>query len=399
MKIDLFNIDKFIEINNCPEVTSPNIFEKGNYPTEDGLLSYKLFGIAGSYDRKTIFGYIDLKKHFLHPLVYKLLVSMNRKFKSVIDGTKAFRIDSSGDLVEDNDGNTGIQWLYQNFDKLEFRKTNSVKRDNKVTLLSTLKKDELFVDKYLVIPAFYRDANFNNLSGNKISVDELNRMYVALISLTKSASSSFDFMGYLTENKIQLQLVEIYDYLIGFLDKKEGLIKNGLMSKTVDYSTRSVISAGRIKENKPSDIKVPFTYAGFPLAHLVNLFYPFFVYEIQSFAEEIFLQVNKITDDKGKTFTIINPMKNFTSSKIESMLNLFIKSNENRLDPLTIDVKDDETGKMYRKSLKLVVDNKYRTFTLLDLIYIVANKVCTDKHVYITRFPVENYRAQRYHIN
>ena len=101
MKIDLLDFDAFIKRNKCPEVKNSVLFNFGNKPTEDGLLSIELFGQMGSDDRKNIFGYIDLKKKYLHPLIYKILVSMNRKLVQCINGTKYFAVNGKGEIIED----------------------------------------------------------------------------------------------------------------------------------------------------------------------------------------------------------------------------------------------------------------------------------------------------------
>jgi DNA-directed RNA polymerase beta' subunit len=239
MKVDIFDINKFIKVNNLQEVTNPVTFNQGFYPTNDGLLSYTIFGLPGSYDRRSIFGYIDLKKKFLHPVIYKILTAMNRKFVKLLDGSAYFIINDKGELVEDNEnGNTGIEWLYKNFDKLNFKRTDSIKRDNKIGVLENLDKNEIFVDKWLVLPAFLRDCNLTNLDSGKPSLDKINNLYVSLISLCNSSDSDYDFMGYLTEFKIQSTLVNIYEWIVsrsdgsnGILEKKTGLIKKNLMGK------------------------------------------------------------------------------------------------------------------------------------------------------------------------
>lgn len=160
----------------------------------------------------------------------------------------------------------------------------------------------------------------------------------------------------------------------------------------MDYSTRSVISAGRINSNRASDQIVKFGYTGIPLSHLCNLFYPFFQYEIRNWAETVFSTVKELKDSKGNYRKIINPMENFTPDKITRMLNKFIKSPENRLDRIEIKI-EGEDGKPRVVGLNLFTDELKRPFYLLDLIYMVAMNVCKDKHVYVTRYPVNNFQS------
>lgn len=389
MKMNIVNLNNIISLNDMPEVTNPVAFDFNGYPTDDGLLSYTKFGLSGSYDRKTIFGYIDLKKNFLHPVAYKTLTALNKKFVKVINGTGYFSIDKDGNLVEDEEnGNTGIDWLYNNFDKLEFRKNDSMIRGNRISLLEKLRRDELFVNKWLVIPAFYRDVNISKSSSGVKSMDEVNKLYTKLLGLANSQNSDFDFMGNVTEFKIQQLLLDIYSLFISdnYLASKSGVIKRDLMGKTIDYSTRGVITAARINSQTWDKQFVPFGYVGLPLSHLCNLFFPFFMFQMRNFFEELFTTVTEIQTPRGPA-KLIDPMENFTQDKLKAMLSLYIKSPENRFDPIWVNT---SLGKMkanlFSKDLK-------RPFTVMDLMFIVAQKVCEDKHVYVTRYPIETFQS------
>lgn len=394
MRMDICDLNKFIRVNNLQEVTNPITLDVGYYPTENGLLSYSIFGLSGSYDRKTIFAYIDLKKKFLHPLIYIMIRQMDHNFTKVVNSTEYFRIEN-GKLVKDpENGNTGLEWLYKHFDELEFRKTGKSRRDNKVDILSTLSKNELFVDKWLVIPAFYRDINLAKKSSGKPKLDDINKLYSRLLNLCQSSSSEFDVMGNITTANIQNTLEEIFEYLTGYVKRKEGLIKTNLLGKTVDYSTRGVISASRINTNRANQVQVKFGYVGLPLSHICNLFYPYFCYEIEKWAEDVFLNVNEIYNIHSQSYyKIVDGMENFSQDKIKKMLSLYIKSPANRLDPIMVKVRDPKTNKISETPLALYKDKLHRNFTILDLLFIVAHKVVADKHVYITRYPVENFQS------
>jgi len=396
LRVDIANVNRFIEVNDCPKVTNPISLDMTRYPTSDGLFSYELFGLPGSYDRKTIFGYVDLKKNFLHPIVYKLLISMSKKIAYLIEGSKYFRIEN-GELVEDSEnGQTGIDFLYDNWEKLIFTESDSRIRSDKIALLKNLSKDELFCNKFLVIPPFYRDINFDKISSGKISVGDLNKFYVKLISLASSIRDNmgFDFMGNITENKIQLLLVDIYVYLTSKLAKKNGYIRKNLLGKTVDYAFRSVISAPRMTSETYKTAQAKFTEAGIPLAQACNLFFPFMVKEIQDFLEEEFTAVNfiyvlskgeKLDINNLKKVYLKNPMDAYSMDNIKKLISLFIKSHENRFDRLFVNTEDGE------KPLTFYYQDLGRVFTLTDLLYISAHKICMDKHVYITRYPIETH--------
>ena len=394
MRLDILDVDKFVEVNNCPEVTNPIYFDSSGHPTPDGLLSYELFGIAGSYDRKTIYGYIDLKKHFFHPVVYKLLIRLDRRISDIVNGSKYYRVDSTGELIEDNEnGETGISFLYKNWDKIKFKETDSRIRHDRLRLLNNLKKNEIFITKYPVIPAFYRDVNYS-ASGRRDSVHVLNEYYVKILTAVSAldTSSGFDFMGAVTESRVQNALVEIYDKLTEELAHKNGIIRKFLMGKSVDYAVRSVISAPRINSNRWNEQKIPFAYTGVPLAQLCVLFFPFFVREIHVFLSEEFESHGyiPITDDKtGKKIKAIylkNPMEDYTLDKIKGLINLFISSPEDRFNVLEVNTEEGYFP------CTIFYNDLQRPFTLTDLLFISAKKIVEDKHVYVTRYPIEHHQ-------
>ena len=118
MKIWLLDEERFVNVNNLKEVTNPVSFEKGMIPTSDGLFSNEIFGM-NIYDRRHNWAYIDMKRHYMNPKAYLTLKTLNRAFESVIYGTKTFII-KDGVLVEDEAGDTGIEWLYKNWEKINF---------------------------------------------------------------------------------------------------------------------------------------------------------------------------------------------------------------------------------------------------------------------------------------
>lgn len=391
MKLNIANLDKVIELNELQEVTNPVLFTTGFYPNDDSFLSYKIFGLSGTLDRKTIFGYIDLKKHFLHPVIYKALTQMDRKFIKVIDGSAYFRIDENGQLVQDDEnGENGLEWLYNNWKKLKFKSTDSSRRDIKLSLFNNMDLNEIFVTKWLVIPAFYRDLNAMKIDSGKPSVDVINKSYITILSLCQSSDNDFDFMGRITENKIQTELVNVYEILTKALAKKEGFIKHDLMGKTVDYSVRSVITAPKVDSNSYKNIEIPFGYLGVPLHEICVLFYPFFVYEIKNIVEDWYSENRDVLNTNKRVS--IDVSDDFSQEKIKKMISLFISSQEHRLDELKVTAKtmDGKTSKMF---VFIKVDDKLRHCTILDLLYITAAKIVEDKHIYMTRYPVNRHHS------
>ena len=46
LKIDLFNIEEFVDINELQEVKSAVLFQRGDIPHPEGLISNEIFGIT-----------------------------------------------------------------------------------------------------------------------------------------------------------------------------------------------------------------------------------------------------------------------------------------------------------------------------------------------------------------
>ena len=91
-KIDQLDQERLIKNNGLPMVTNPVIFNAGNGPTSDGLLSNELFGITKD-ERSGIFGYIDLKEKFLNPYYYKVWLKIDKNLRACIYETERFKIN------------------------------------------------------------------------------------------------------------------------------------------------------------------------------------------------------------------------------------------------------------------------------------------------------------------
>lgn len=159
LRTEVLDVEDFIKVNNVQEITDPIFFVRPGVPTPQGLLSNEIFGITKE-DRANIFGYIDLHDWFLHPLAYIEWSRMDSRIKDIVFGTKKFIINAQGDFEESEDGKCGVKFLKDNFDKIKIKSTESIKRDNKIKFLKNNAKD-IFIKKYIVIPAYYRDVNSN----------------------------------------------------------------------------------------------------------------------------------------------------------------------------------------------------------------------------------------------
>ncbi len=402
MKVDIFVIDEFVKANNCPQITSPVFFNFDKSPHANGLFSYDLFGFSDE-ERRNIFGYVDLGGRYLHPLVYALLTSRMGSLKNIVNGTLyAIVVGGRVKVVEaDVDGaQTGIDFFYDNFNEIKWfniddgdDEISSVDKKTRLKFLNSLKKDEFFITKWLVLPPFYRSEN----SEEKTMGDSINSLYKELImrSNTMKGSGKYDLFGNATINKIQSILYALFIETSKIVKGKHSLLRMHLMGKSVDYLASNVITAPNISSSfSPKTMPCPFGTSSYPLATVTTLFKPFFVSECTRYLEE---RAREANIELRKEDLEIN-ISEVNSENTEKLIDLFIKSPADRFNKILLPVKHKKNApkdevririnKRYSKTGKVYTE----PLTLTDLIFIQATAVIKDKHVYATRYPVLNYQ-------
>lgn len=232
MRINLIDVDEYVNINRLQEVTSPVLFERGGIPNPNGLVSNEIFGVSIK-SRKETFAYISLNGHFLQPHIYKIIKRVYRNIDKIINGEKYYIIDKQGNIVESESGETGIEFLFENWNKIKWNGNGGMSSE-RTDLISKAKKSEVWMTKEIVIPAFYRDINSSQAGGGE--VPELDQMYVKLIRMAALLKDRdmFDFSFHSTNYNIQQTLTDIYNFFKDKLDKKSGLLRKYLLGKNVD---------------------------------------------------------------------------------------------------------------------------------------------------------------------
>ncbi len=401
MKVKLLHIDEFVKLNSLDKITSPMLFEKGGVAHENGLLSNVIFGNTTN-DRKNTFAYISLKGKFLHPHAYKAIKRIFRNIDTIINGSGYYSIDKDGYLFKDElNGSTGIEWLYKNFDKIQWKETGG-STNERIFLLKNNKKDVIFVDKFTVIPVFYRDVLDTSSGGDD---NDLNKLYTTLIRLNQADNGyMLDFTYNNTNMNIQLALVALYDYFKSKLEKKNGLIRKYLLGKNVDLGVRSVITNQSFDANHIDDMKITFKYAGMPMSQALVCVYPFVIsYLMTNFNNEIINKSHNFeyTDEKGelKRLKLYNPDIYYNDNYFKKRINKFISNPSSRFDKIEIPIEGAD-GKVITDKYFLMA-NKYikgtdesttlnRPLTWTDILYIALEDICKDKHVVVTRYPVND---------
>lgn len=407
MKIELYPTKKLIQVNDLPEVTNPIIFDFGGKPTNDGLLSPRIFGNT-TYERKNQYAYIDLHGHFLNPYIYKMLKRIDRKFESIVYGSKNFKIVNNY-IVEDENGDTGLEWLYRNWEKIKFPRNKSSIRNERIDVLETHHKDELFQQYAIVSPPFYRDVNRDPSGNGKVRPHVMTKYYSNLIGYSKALTdtNTFDIVLNNTRASMQLQLVEIYDYYKKLIEKKYGIIRKNLLGKSVDYGSRSVITAPIFQgTNRPEDMQVDFGHAGIPLAQVCSMMAPFIIGWTKRFFETEMVKIGskypvKMKDGSLKYLKIKKPELYYNETYIKKHLDRFIRSDGDRFEKIEIPIEDEDfKGKVYMSFAgrtyeegkpETESDIMQRPATWTDIFYQAAVSESANKIAWITRYPLLDY--------
>jgi len=408
LKLELLDIDRFIKVNDCKAIDNPVFYSRDNIPTPDGLLSNEIFGITQA-DRAGIFAYINLNQWFIDPSCYKCWSKIDPKVKDIVHKNGTFSIDSNGYIVEDPVGKNGVKFLKDNIDKIKFKTSDSMKRDLRINYLE-LNRKKMFINKYIVIPPYYRDTNTGKRS---VGVGGINKIYSQLIiavnSLKTTQDYGFDLSGPM-EGRVQEVIVAIYDWLAGNTNSliqtdegvgisgKTGLLRRAALSKTTNYAARLVISAPDVRTNRPEDLMVNYDFSAIPLHAALACYRPFVQFYVRKFFESEFIgtETYPVRQKDGSIVYITpnNPLIEFSDEVIVKEMERFIHSKNNRLRPIIL---HDTEGKEYFMNFrgnftndKLEGEGIYeRRLTWCDVFYVAACRAVKNKMAIITRYPVD----------
>lgn len=407
-KMSLLDVDKFIKVNNVQEISNPTLFNKDNTPTSSGLLSNEIFGIT-SATRSSTFGYIDLEKYFLQPIIYKIWSKIDSNIYKIVHGTELFSI-KDGNFVQDKNGKTGIDFLIKNIDKINFKKgTESVRRDRNIKFLET-NRNNFFIDKYIVIPPMYRDVQTNT---RKLSVGDINKLYINLLLLRNALRDSKMYGFLLSESvrgKVQDLLLEIYNWFgsgtesnpNGGIPHKYGILKQTNLKKTTDYGTRLVMTAPDLNVESMDDLQVDLDHSLVPMASIAVNFFPFMIFNMRRFFENCLTGLTTIQDVNSNSYKLGDWRNEFSDEKLKQEIDRFIHGYSDRFRPIMIPViknnkklyKEFYIKKFFELDLNGTKGELNRAITWCDLIFISAVESVKNKTIFFTRYPIDTYFNQ-----
>ena len=423
LKLDILDVELYVKKNNFKCVSNPRAFSGSNIPSKDGLLSNDIFGFTME-ERMGIFGYIDLHGWFLDPSCYKTWIRLDPNVRNIVHGTKFYIIDDEGNFVEDDEnGDTGLAWLHKNIDKVKFRKTNSKSKALSLKYLEQ-NRHNMFIKKYIVIPPFYRDKNSASSSRKVVGLGGINKIYNNLIvsanALTATQEYGIDASDAMN-GRVQEYILTIYDWFCGNsnnnLDKKDsgqgmsgklGIMRRTNLSKTANFSSRLVISPVDLKSaDRPEELMVTYDKSAVPLYAAITQFRDFVMYHTRQFFENEFIgsHTYPVVTKSGKTKVIVpeNPEIVFSDERIKKEMDRFLHGYNNRFVPIEVPVEGtDEVYYMQFKGRGIDPNNRpndghplaQRRLTWCDVFYMACVEAVKDKHILITRFPIDYFSNQ-----
>ena len=325
--LELLDIDEFINENKCKKVTSPQIFidAKSLKLHPEGVYSEIIFGRKGSRDRFQKFGYIETYFTFIHPIAIDILKSLfTRKVIESIIINEPVYITKTGALLSSSDADDKTQILetIQNIDefkqllqdiknndsnldetKLAFRDFY-IKQDEKTFQFILENLEKIFINKWLVIPAGYRDIMiYPNGTYREMEISEAYRKLIDIVNMInesvketekeKTLSSDENDDELLTlftktkqeyttadiKQKLKIfyaRLQNIVDLILNQISGKTGLFRGSKLSKRVDHVVRLVL--GHNKNLDISQVQIPWMF-------LIKLYEPFVIYHITKNSE------------------------------------------------------------------------------------------------------------------
>ena len=195
------------------------------------------------------------------------------------------------------------------------------------------------------------------------------------------------------------------------------------MGKNVDFSARLVISCMDIQDSHtPDEMVATFDKSIAPLFAIIKCFAPFIINGVEEIIKD-FLQgseyviinengyISKDKPELAKTKTSNQKyrrvklasdwQKVLTLDYINNLIELYHDSHEHRLDLFTLPLEDGGNVPVGfyvndDQNIDLEVDiltagAKIQPLRLVHLFYIAAVNKIADKHIYITRYPIEDH--------
>lgn len=270
-----------LDMNKIQEKLTPvtsfeyTVGAKSNQFHPEGLFSEIIFGNKETRERANTFSYIDLNCKVLHPALVKPIYRLNGKILDILQLKQTYNLNKNNMLEAADEGEIdGVTAVIKHFPELISRQEQEgIRSDIKNMILYQFKNNLAFIDKCIVIPAAYRDAQIEDDTGS-LRIPVINEYYQKIIKLSlqiKSLGMQEGSPIYEIHAARMFGLInELYDFILSKLSKKQGMVRQDILGKRVDFSGRAVIVGGSA-DIRSDEIGVPYKM-------LVKIYEPFILY-------------------------------------------------------------------------------------------------------------------------
>lgn len=246
-----FNLDLLTLDGNAIKALRPvkvlDIFDTSKNFHPDGLFSTEIFYKQGDEKRNRTYSYISLNTEVMHPLIAKTVFKLKGYYEEIAAGTTYAVFDQKlRDFVkaDPEEGQTGFTFFMKHLPHIKFEERESARRGDLIALIYKY-INSLTLRNFIVMPAGLRDYTVD--ADGKPSEDEINGLYRKIMNLSNVMASSQNAINpeYLdsTRYRLQLCLIEIYDYIISLLEGKSRLVLGKWASRKIYDSSRNVITS------------------------------------------------------------------------------------------------------------------------------------------------------------
>lgn len=394
-------------------ITSLAMFEgiTSNYHP-DGLFSTKIFGRLGDDVRMRRYAYIDIKVPVFHPIIYSLLTSLKRLYGGIMAGTEyAVWDNTKKDFVRSDqiDGETGMHFFMQYWDKIEFAETKSDKREQALKVINRYKAYAT-TSKVLVLPAGLRDVEIG--ANGMPQEDEVNQLYRQLLSVANTLSEiairSNPELIDRARFKLQTTFIQIYEIFERIIYGKNKLIQGKWAGRRIVNGTGNVITAMPVDTPYLGEEgAMGFNDTAIGLFQAIKALLPITLYQLKNgWLREVFpdyaLPANLVNKKTLRREQVV--LKNYyydryqTNEGLEKVVNAF-RDESLRDKPLEIEgyyvgliyKGPDGTFKIFGDITELPAgrsaDHVY-PLTFCELVYLSGYKVWNKYPATVTRYPV-----------
>ena len=419
MNMESFEIDLLLnkEIVNLKQVSTVEIFEQNStFFNESGLFSTDIFGDIGTLTRNISFGYIKLGIYVIHPLIFKVLTKLSSKYIKIIKSELKVKF-KNGEFIEDDEGDTGFTFFISNYDKLKIPKTESIERDNYIKFLKSFSKEDILLNKIIVLPAGLRDYEVKE--SGKVLESDVNELYRKVIRLANFSSKFKDELNYKADDtqiidqvryKLQISINNLYDYFFNLIKDKQGFIQSKFGRRSIFYSARNVITGTDTNITKLEDSKsVGYNTTIIGLYQYCKSILPLAIKNIRDkFLHDVLNSesyngylINKDTLNRETIDIDIKYIKRYsTDDGLEELINK-CKQESYIMSDIVINnhylhiLYDDGDTIIFLRSITDLpsnYDKKYiRPMKYIDLLFLSIYELVPKYPGFMTRYPVANY--------